>query len=132
MGTLTSIGRRLAGVFWPGPLSLVLDAEMSLARSICAGGESVAVRVPAHPVACGLAAALGHPITATSANRSGEPAPSRASDVVEKIGHNLNMVLDGGSVGGGLPSTIIDVRGPDPILVREGQVPWDRVLQSLS
>ena len=132
LGTLTLLGQRLASAFWPGPLSLVVDAPSHLSRLVCGGGDSIAVRVPDHPVACGLAAALGHPVTATSANRSGEPAASSAADVVKTIGHGLAMLLDGGDVAGGLPSTIIDARGPDPILLRAGQVSWDRVLQSLT
>lgn len=132
VATLTQLGRRLASAFWPGPVSLVLDAQSNLSRRVCGGGDTVAVRVPDHPVARGLAAALGYPVTATSANRSGEPPASSAVDILQTIGSGLAMLLDGGDVAGGFPSTIIDARGPDPFLLRAGQVSWDRVLQSLA
>jgi len=132
VATLTQLGHRLASAFWPGPVSLVLDARSSLSRRVCGGGDTVAVRVPDHPVARGLAAALGYPVTATSANRSGEPPASSAVDILQTIGSGVTMLLDGGDVAGGFPSTIIDARGPDPVLLRAGQVSWDRVLQSLA
>jgi L-threonylcarbamoyladenylate synthase len=132
VATLTRLGRRLASTFWPGPLSLVLDARSSLSRRVCGGGDTVAVRVPDHPVARGLAAALGSPITATSANRSGEPPALSAVDILQTIGDGVAMLLDGGDAVDGVPSTIIDARGADPILLRAGQVSWDRVLQSLA
>ena len=132
VATLSRLGRRLSSAFWPGPVSLVLDARSSLSRRVCGGGDTVAIRVPDHPVARGLAATLGFPVTATSANRSGDPPASSAVDVLRTIGSGVGMLLDGGDVAGGVPSTIIDARGPDPVLLRAGQVSWDRVLQSLT
>ena len=132
VGTLTPLGRRLASALWPGPVTLVVDARPSLSRQVCGGGDTVALRVSDHPVARDLASVLGHPVTATSANKSGEPPASSAVEVVKMFGSALAMVLDGGDVAGGLPSTIIDARGADPVLLREGRVSWDRVLQSLT
>ena len=132
VATLSRLGRRLSSAFWPGPVSLVLDARSSLSRRVCGGGDTVAIRVPDHPVARGLAATLGFPVTATSANRSGEPPASSAVDVLRTIGSGVGMLLDGGDVAGDVPSTIIDARGPEPVLLRAGQVSWDRVLQSLA
>ena len=93
---------------------------------------TVALRVPAHVVARRLAECFHHPITATSANRSGEPPAADAASVVEALGCEVSLVVDGGPTAGGPPSTIVDARGDAPALVREGVVPWDRVLQSLA
>ena len=128
----TPLGRRLAARFWPGALALVLDAAPVLDPGLLGGGTTVAVRVPAHPVARALAAGLGFPVTATSANRSGHAAASEAGAVIAELGDGVSVILDAGPVAGGAPSTIVDVRGDGPVLLREGAVPWDRVLQSLA
>ena len=131
VGTLTETGRRLARAFWPGPLTVVIEAVPGLSRRLLGGGDSVAIRVPDHAVARLLASVLGHALTATSANRSGAPAPASADDVVATLGADVALVLDGGVLEGGLPSTIVDVRGTRPVLLREGRLAWNRVLQSL-
>ncbi len=131
VGVLTALGHRLAECFWPGPLTLVIAAHEALDRRLLGDGNSVAVRVPDHPIAAGLATAFGYPVTATSANRTGEPPSTTADAVVATFGVELALVLDGGSTPGSQPSTIIDVRGATPVLLRAGVVPWDRVLQSL-
>ncbi len=133
VGHVTPLARRLADRFWPGPLTLVLDAADRLDRRLLGGRESVAVRIPDHAVARGLAAALECPITATSANRSGEPPAASADEVATAlVGPELRLVLDGGPATNPAPSTIVDARGTTPVLVRNGVVPWERVLQSLS
>jgi L-threonylcarbamoyladenylate synthase len=130
-GRFGPVAARLSAKFWPGPLSLVLDAPSTIATEVHAGRRSIAIRVPAHRVAQALAAAWGSPLPATSANRSGEPAVSRAEDLGH-IGHDSRVfVIDGGPTPGGAPSTIVDARGPRPALVREGAAPWSRVLESL-
>ena len=78
-----------------------------------------------------LARAAGHPITATSANRSGMPAATTAGRVIDQLGESLDVLIDAGPSPGRLPSTIVDVTGPSPILIRAGAVPWERVLESL-
>ena len=127
----TPLARRLADRFWPGPLSLVLDAVPSIDPGVLGDGTTVAIRVPAHPVACALAAAFGHPVTATSANRSGVPPASDASAVVAGLGDGVALVLDAGPGAAGPPSTIVDSRGERPKLLREGAIAWGRVLESL-
>ena len=129
---LSSLARHLAMYFWPGPLSLVLDGAVTLDRRILGDGGSVAVRVPDHPVATALARAFGHPITSTSANRSGFQAATDAESVAATVGDWVELILDGGQTVGGAPSTIVDARDNLPVLVREGAVPWERVLQSLA
>jgi len=131
VGTLTPAGRVLADAFWPGPLALVIAASPGLPRALLGGGDTVAVRVSSHPVARALARAVGRPITATSANRSGHEPTPLPSVVLQEMGPDVDAVLDGGVCAGGAPSTIVDVTGRAPRLVRAGAVPWDRVLHSL-
>ena len=131
-GTLTPLARRLARRFWPGPLTLVIDAAPELDPCLLAGGTTIAIRVPAHAVARALPAVLGYPVTATSANRAGADAPVTAAEVVHALGADVALVLDAGPTPGGQPSTIVDARGDEPLLLRDGMVPWDRVVQSLA
>lgn len=131
IGPLGQTGARLAAAFWPGPLTLVIEARSGLDPALLGGGSSVAVRVPAHPVAAGLARALGRPVTSTSANRSGEPPGACLAEVPASLTAEVDLVLDAGSCPGGAPSTIVDVRAGDAVLVRTGAVPWERVVKSL-
>jgi L-threonylcarbamoyladenylate synthase len=129
-GRLTPLARRLAAAFWPGALTLVVEDGGLVAPSVHAGTGSVAMRVPANVVARALAAAAGGAVTSTSANRSGLPAPSTAGEA-ERLAGQVDGVLDGGPARGGPPSTIVDARGAAPSLVREGVVPYERVLEAL-
>jgi L-threonylcarbamoyladenylate synthase len=83
-------------------------------------------------VACALARAAGHPVTSTSANVSGGIAPSTAAEVAATLGEWIAVLVDAGDTAGGLPSTVVDVTGSTPTLVRAGVVPWARVLEFLS
>lgn len=127
-GRLTPLARALAQRFWPGPLTLVVAASAALSPRLLGGGATVAVRVPDHAVARALAAALGHPVTATSANRSGAPPATTAAAAAEAVGRDLACVLDAGPSDGTSPSTIVDARGTAPLLLRPGAVEWDHVL----
>jgi L-threonylcarbamoyladenylate synthase len=127
---LSQISRRLADEFWPGPLSLICDAPAHVVAAVHAGRRTVAIRVPNHPIARALAAAFGAPVTATSANRSGEAAVDCAPDL-PWIHDDRVLVVDGGGTTGGSPSTIVDARDRAPLLIREGAIAWDRVLHSL-
>lgn len=127
---LSPISTRLAVAFWPGPLSLICRAPSSVDPAALAGGDSVAIRVPDHPVARALAAAWGGPIPATSANRSGEP-PARCVSDLNAIASAQLLVIDGGDAAGGSPSTIVDARRDPPVLIRAGAIAWERVLHSL-
>ena len=131
VGPMSPVTRQLAASLWPGPLTLVISARTSLASDCLAAGASAAVRVPAHPVARGLARMVGHPLTATSANRSGETAPRASVELSAAVCDAVAVILDAGQLSGGAPSTIVDARGEHPKLVREGEVPWARVLESL-
>jgi L-threonylcarbamoyladenylate synthase len=128
-GSLTPLARRMAREFWPGPLALVIDAHPSLDTRVHASTGRVAVRVPRHALARALARVAGHPITATSANLAGEPAVNSPTELSAVLRGRIDLVLDGGPTAGGLPSTIVDVTGITPTLIRAGVVPWERVLE---
>lgn len=129
------LARRLAEAFWPGALTLVLPiapiASTRFPEALTAGGSTIAVRVPDHPVARAIAAIAGGLITSTSANRSGKPAASTADEVHKALGDDVAVLVDGGATPGGAPSTIVDVTSETPRLVRAGVVAWERVLESL-
>ncbi len=131
IGRLSDVERRLARRFWPGSLALVLAAPPELGSDLLGGGTTVAVRVPGHATARALCARAGYPLSATSANRSGEPPATTADDVVTVFGDTVALVLDAGATPGGRPSTIVRITGTEPALVREGAVPWARVLEFL-
>ena len=119
----------LARLFWPGPLTLVVEARPGLAASSPEGG--IAVRASGLRLPRDLAEGLGAPVTATSANRSGSAPATTAEEVLSGVGSELDLLLDGGPCPGGLPSTIVDVRETPPRLVREGRVPFEEVERAL-
>ena len=112
----------LADKFLPGALTIVLYKAESVPDIITAGGKTVAVRVPAHPVPVALAQGLGAPIVGTSANLSGEPSALTAGEVYSQFGNNIDLVIDGGRCPGGRESTIVDVTGEMPVVLREGAI----------
>src|SRR5205814_976565 len=116
--------RDAARRFWPGPLSLVLRrrADSRLSLLVSAGLDTVALRVPAHPVAQRLLRAAGRPIAAPSANRSGRVSPTSAAHVEAELGRRVALILDGGACPIGLESTVLDLTGPTPVLLRPGGV----------
>jgi L-threonylcarbamoyladenylate synthase len=122
---------RLASAFWPGPLTIVVPARPGLSMRVLAGGDSVAVRVPAHEVARTLAGAFGHAVTSTSANRSGQAPPASVSEIDPTLASNVDAIIDSGPAPGGPPSTIVKVAGDRLELVRAGAIAWNRVLESL-
>ena len=131
-GVLPPLGRRLAARFWPGPLTLVFEPGAGFADGVCAADGSVAIRVPRAPAARRLAELCGVPVTATSANLAGHRPAATAAEVVAGLGGAVALVLEQATALTGPPSTIVDVRGARPRLVREGAVAWGRVLQSLA
>ncbi len=121
----TPTAERLAAAFWPGPLTLVLPRAQGCAvsRLASAGLDSLAIRVPAHPLALRLLAAFGAPLVAPSANRSGRISPTEARHVHEELGDRVALVLDGGPCEVGLESTVVGLLGPTPTLLRPGGLP---------
>lgn len=122
---------RLAEAFWPGPLSLVVPARPGLSARVPAADGTIALRVPAHAVGRDLAAGIGCPITATSANRSGEPPTSLPAEVAAAIGDRIDLLIDAGPSPGGLPSTIVACTPSGARLIRAGAIAWERVLTFL-
>ena len=108
--------------FLPGALTLVLPKSKSVPDIITAGGTTVAVRIPAHPVPITLIEGLGIPIVGTSANLSGQPSPLTAEEVYSQLGNKIDLIIDGGWCLGGRESTIIDMTGQTPVLLREGAI----------
>lgn len=113
--------RRLAERFWPGPLTLVLPRALGVPDAVTAGGPTVGVRVPAHPVALALLHQAGVPVAAPSANRSGQLSPTRAEHVMEGLGDWIDAIVDGGPTTGGIESTVLGLVGT-PRLLRPGLV----------
>jgi L-threonylcarbamoyladenylate synthase len=127
VGELPAVAARLADHFWPGPLTLVMRASHTLAAGVMGDGETVGVRVPRHAVTRALCAAFARPLTATSANRSGASATDDPDEVAITFGDSLDVLLDAGKTPGGPASTIVDVTGAEPQLIRSGAVPWDDI-----
>lgn len=122
---------RLAEHFWPGPLTLVLHRGPQVAPNVSAGRETVAVRVPAHPVAHALLAACGLPIAAPSANLFSRPSPTTAQHVYADLAGRVDIILDGGPTTIGLESTVVDLTQTLPVLLRPGGVPAELLLDLL-
>lgn len=127
LGRLPATGQRLAEKFWPGPLTLLIAAAPALAADVTGGTGKVGVRVPADAVARAICAEADRPITATSANVSGEPATADPDQVERSLGNRLDLLIDTGPTRGGAPSTIVDVTGGDPVLVRAGALAWEDI-----
>jgi len=122
------VAKPLAFHFWPGPLTLVLPMRPgAVAPLVSAGLDSVAVRVPAHPVAQALLAAVGGPVAAPSANPSGKVSPTRAAHVLEGLGGRIAAVIDGGACTVGVESTIVLADDSAPRLLRPGGVAVEEI-----
>lgn len=114
------LARRLAEQFWPGPLTLVLPKRPSVPAEVTAGLDTVAVRVPAHPLARALLVEAGLPVAAPSANLFGRPSPTLAEHVLHDLRERIDAILDGGRATLGVESTIVDLSGERPRLLRPG------------
>lgn len=113
---------RLMKAFWPGPMTLVFPKSSRVPYGTTGGLETVAVRMPSDPVAARLIALAGVPVAAPSANTSGRPSPTTAEHVWEDLQGKIDMIVDGGQVGIGVESTIVDVSSPVPVVLRPGAV----------
>lgn len=114
--------KKLADAFWPGPLTMIVWKKEEVPYATTGGLETVAVRMPNHPVALELIRKSGKLIAAPSANTSGRPSPTEASHVMGDLEGRIAMVLDGGPVGIGIESTIIDLTEPTPMILRPGYI----------
>lgn len=123
--------RRLAEAFWPGPLTMVLYRNEQVPLTTTGGLDTVAVRMPGHPVALELIRRSGCMIAAPSANTSGRPSPTKASHVMEDLSGRIPMILDGGTVGIGIESTIVDLTEPVPMILRPGYITAEAIAEVL-
>lgn len=114
------VGWTLARTFWPGPLTLVVRRTDRVSDLVTAGLESVAVRMPNHPVALGMIRKLGRGIVAPSANASGRPSPTLASHVYEDLNGRIDLILDSGQTKIGVESSVLDITQSPPVLLRKG------------
>ena len=119
----------LAAAFWPGPLTLVLPRRPRSRIDLLAGAglQTLAVRVPAHPVALALLRAAGTPVAAPSANRSGRVSPTSSAHVMEELSGRIAAVLEGGACAVGLESSVLDLSGAGAVLLRPGGVPREAI-----
>jgi len=118
---------QLAKIFWPGPLTLILRRGPKVYPEMTAGLETVAVRCPAHPAARKLLQLVGHPLAAPSANQFGRISPTDAEAVRQELGGKIPMILDGGPSSVGLESTVVNLVGPAPEILRPGAITPDQI-----
>lgn len=124
-----AVARALAEMFWPGPLTIILPKQPAVPLAVTAGLDSVAVRVPAHPVALALLRRSGLPVAAPSANRFSRPSPTRAEHVLADLDGRIDLVLDAGPTDIGVESTIVDCSGGPLVVRRAGGVSLERLLE---
>lgn len=124
-------GKRLMKAFWPGGLTLIFEAATGISPLLTANTGKIGVRLSSHPVATGLARALGGPITGTSANLAGQPACVSAQEVLSAMGDVVDLVLDGGKTPGGRGSTILDITVQPPRILRRGMVGEEAIARYL-
>lgn len=119
---VSPIAQKLIEAFWPGPLTMIFPKSELVPMAATGGLDTVAVRLPSHPVALAIIRKAGLPIAGPSANSSGKPSPTRASHVAFDLDGKIDMIVDGGAAEWGLESTIIDVSGETPIILRPGAI----------
>ena len=125
----SALAERLAGAFWPGPLTMVLPRRVTCPVALLAGAglETLAVRVPAHPAALALLQEAGRPVAAPSANRSGSVSPTTAEHVLDGLAGRIAAVVDAGPCAVGVESTVLDLTGAAPFLLRPGGIATEAI-----
>ena len=127
--TIPEMARKLASCFWPGPLTLIVPKKLTLPEAVSAT-DTVAVRIPGHDVARAILRAAG-PMAVTSANISGQPSPSTAEEVFAQLGGRIALIIDGGKIPGGVPSTLVDCAQERPKILRAGPITLEELLSAL-
>ncbi len=122
--------KALADRFWPGRLTLVVLKSEGVPDRLTAGGPTVALRMPEHPVPIELINGLGGPITGTSANLSGGPDPANLEELTAQIGGRVDYIVKSGPAPMGTPSTVVDITSQPPLLLRQGAIPFEQVLET--
>jgi L-threonylcarbamoyladenylate synthase len=128
-GALSPAARQVARKFWPGPVTLVVNRHPQLPQAV-SGLPTVGVRQPNHPQLQQLLQLTG-PLAVTSANRSGEANTLTAQEVFAQLNGRIELILDGGRVNGGVPSTVVDCTGPEPVILRAGPVSAAEIQEAL-
>jgi L-threonylcarbamoyladenylate synthase len=128
---ITPVAHKLMSRFWPGPLTIVMRKANGLRSRALSGQNTVGLRVPDNDVPRGLVRMLGEPLTGTSANRSGSRPPVSAAEVAFSLGEMVSLVIDGGRAPGEVESTVVDVSGGAPAIVREGAVSREELEEAL-
>jgi len=126
--SIPTSARLLAEKFWPGPLTLVLFKSESVSDIVSGGSESVAVRIPAHPIPTTLARGVGTAIVGTSANLSGQPSALTAAEAREYLGDKVDLIIEG-ECPGGKESTVVDLTGETPVILRQGALSREELRQ---
>lgn len=129
VSSVSESGKKLIDAFWPGPLTLVFSKSGLVPYKTTGGLETVAVRMPSDPIARSLISLAGVPVAAPSANTSGRPSPTTADHVFQDMDGRIDMIVDGGAVGIGLESTIVDVSGQVPVILRPGAITLEMLRQ---
>ena len=130
-GEMGESARKLAEKFWPGPLTMIFPCAEVVPDCVTAGLKTVGIRMPAHPDAIRLIKACGCPVAAPSANRSGKPSPTTAKRVMEDMDGRIPMILDGGECNVGLESTVLDMTGDVPRVLRPGGVTPEEIAETV-
>lgn len=128
---ISPLGHRLIKGFWPGPLTLIFEATDETPRLITGKGGGIGIRISAYPLCQLLTKALGRAITSTSANPTGKAPALEAVEAQEYFNDKIDLILDGGRLSGGMPSTVVDVRRAEPIILREGPISATAILKAL-
>lgn len=119
---ISSIAKTCMDAFWPGPLTLLFEARKDLPSELTAGTGKIGIRLPGNADTCKLISNIGHPLTAPSANLSGDPEPENIAEIAEEICSQTDLIIDNGPAPGGKASTLLDTTVSPPILLREGAV----------
>ena len=123
--------RRLAELYWPGPLTLIMPKGANISSLVTSGGNTVGVRIPDHRIALALLKEFGGPMTATSANAAGNPAPTTAEAAIREVGENVSVVIDGGRSRFGVASTVVDMTSIPPKVLRQGSISYGQIEEVL-
>jgi len=125
--SISAIALKLISQFLPGALTIILPASPSVPDIITAGGRTVAVRIPAHPIPLALIEGIGRSLVGTSANISSKPSPLTAAEVYDQLGDEVDLIIDDGQPCFGTASTVVDVTGEVPVVTREGAISREEI-----
>ena len=125
-------GEILAKKYWPGPLTLILKKSPSISSVITCGGPSAGIRIPANPVALKLLEAVGVPMAVTSANISGEENILTIEEIIDCFKNEVDVIIDGGPISYGIASTVVDLTGEKPVILREGKIQKEEIFKEVN